>query len=104
MPLRGDPTGSGRLLVELLDMTSVITANIQVIVVVVVVVSATNSNFPYYRALQVEKESNKNKDSKVEEKMANGITIGTNYRVYAVQKVQTVAGEIVQLVHLKVLR
>ena len=30
MPLRGDPTGSGRLLVELLDMTSVITANIQV--------------------------------------------------------------------------
>ena len=57
---------------------------------------------PYHRALQVEKESNKNKDSKVEEKMANGITIGTNYRVYAVQKVQTVAGEIVQLVHLKV--
>ena len=54
--------------------------------------------------MQVEKESNKNKDSKVEEKMANGITIGTNYRVYAVQKVQTVAGEIVQLVHLKVLR
>ena len=36
LPLRGDPTGSGRLLVELLDMTSVITANIQVIVVVVV--------------------------------------------------------------------
>ena len=34
--------------------------------------------------------------------MANGITIGTNYRVYAVQKVQTVAGEIGQLVHLKV--
>jgi len=79
LPLRGDPTGSGRLLVELLDMTSVITANIQ-----------------------VEKESNKNnKETKGEEKMANGITIGTNYRVYAVQKVQTVAGEIVQLVHLK---
>ena len=54
--------------------------------------------------MQVEKESNKNKESKVEEKMANGITIGTNYRVYAVQKVQTVAGEIVQLVHLKVLK
>ena len=60
-------------------------------------------NFPHI-TLQVEKESNKNKDSKVEEKMANGITIGTNYRVYAVQKVQTVAGEIVQLVHLKVLK
>ena len=55
--------------------------------------------------MQVEKESNKNsKESKVDEKMANGITIGTNYRVYAVQKVQTVAGEIVQLVHLKVLK
>ena len=54
---------------------------------------------------QVEKESNKNnKETKGEEKMANGITIGTNYRVYAVQKVQTVAGEIVQLVHLKVLK
>ena len=60
-------------------------------------------HFPHI-TLQVEKESNKNKDSKVEEKMANGITIGTNYRVYAVQKVQTVAGEIVQLVHLKVLK
>ena len=59
----------------------------------------------HHLCLQVEKESNKNnKDKdKVEEKMANGITIGTNYRVYAVQKVQTVAGEIVQLVHLKVL-
>jgi len=77
IPLKGDPTGSGRLLVELLDMTSVITANIQ-----------------------VEKETNKN-SSKVEEKMANGITIGTNYRVYDVQKVQTMSGELVQLVHLR---
>ena len=136
LPLRGDPTGSGRLLVELLDMTSVITANIQVGDKIVFCISfqrlynvqnfcksfplpscGFNSNcflekffvifishhFPHI-TLQVEKESNKNKDSKVEEKMANGITIGTNYRVYAVQKVQTVAGEIVQLVHLKVLK
>ena len=28
--LKNDPTGSGRLLIELLDMTSVITANVQV--------------------------------------------------------------------------
>ena len=28
--LRSDPTGSGRLLLELLDMTSVVTANVQV--------------------------------------------------------------------------
>lgn len=80
LPLRGDATGSGRLLVELLDMTSVITANIQ-----------------------AEKDSNKNsaKADKAEEKMANGIVVGTNYRVYAVHKVSTLSGEIVQLVHLR---
>ena len=64
--LKNDPTGSGRLLIELLDMTSVITANVQV-------------------------ENNKKGEEKSknghQEKMANGITIGTNYRVYAVQKV-----------------
>ena len=68
------------MLVELLDMTSVITANIQ-----------------------AEKDSNKNsaKADKAEEKMANGIVVGTNYRVYAVHKVSTLSGEIVQLVHLR---
>jgi len=78
--LKNDPTGSGRLLIELLDMTSVITANVQV-------------------------ENNKKGEEKSknghQEKMANGITIGTNYRVYAVQKIQTMSGEIVQLVHLR---
>ena len=68
--LKNDPTGSGRLLIELLDMTSVITANVQ-----------------------VEKENNKKggedkSKNGHQEKMANGITIGTNYRVYAVQKVR----------------
>ena len=64
--LKNDPTGAGRLLIKLLDMTSVITANVQV-------------------------ENNKKGEEKSknghQEKMANGITIGTNYRVYAVQKV-----------------
>jgi len=84
LPLRGDPTAAGRLLVDLLDMTSVITANIQ-----------------------VEKDKDNNKENKEkakdkpEEKMANGIVVGTSYRVYAVCKVQTVGGELVHLVHLR---
>ena len=96
--LKNDPTGSGRLLIELLDMTSVITANVQV------------------ENKDKTKNGNENKNG-IQEKMANGITIGTNYRVYAVQKVremsldyfvlrnllqiQTLSGEIVQLVHLR---
>ena len=36
-----------------------------------------------------------------QDKLANGINIGTNYRVYAIQKVQTMSGELVQLVHLR---
>lgn len=74
IPLKNDPTGTGRLLIELLDMTSVITANVQV---------------------------ENNKTSNIHEKLANGISIGTNYRVYDVQKIQTMSGELVQLVHLR---
>ena len=79
--LKSDPTGSGRLLLELLDMTSVVTANIQV------------------EKPKGEEKSNKNGHQT--EKLANGISIGTNYRVYDIQKVQTMTGEIVQLVHLR---
>jgi len=78
--LKGDPTQSGRLLVDLLDMTSVITANIQ----------------------QEKEGANKHTSTTtLEDRCANGITVGTNYRVYSVEKVQTVAGEIVQLVHVR---
>ena len=82
--LKNDPTGSGRLLLELLDMTSVVTANVQ-----------------------VEKPKGEEKSHKTPttghqiEKLANGISIGTNYRVYGIQKVQTMTGELVQLVHLR---
>ena len=69
--LKNDPTGSGRLLIELLDMTSVITANVQV----------------EKKGEDNKKGEDKNKNGH-QEKMANGITIGTNYRVYAVQKVR----------------
>lgn len=81
--LKGDPTGSGRLLLDLLDMTSVVTANIQV---------------------EKVKGEDKTKTSNVghqDTKLANGITMGTNYRVYGIHKVATLAGEIVQLVHLR---
>ena len=79
--LKSDPTGSGRLLLELLDMTSVVTANIQV--------------------EKPKGEDKSNKNGHQTEKLANGISIGTNYRVYDIQKVQTVTGELVQLVHLR---
>ena len=80
--LKSDPTGSGRLLLELLDMTSVVTANVQV-------------------EKAKGESSDKSKNGHPEVKLANGISLGTNYRVYAVQKVQTVSGELVQLVHLR---
>ena len=79
--LKSDPTGSGRLLLDLLDMTSVVTANIQ-----------------------VEKVKGEDKAKNIghqDTKLANGITMGTNYRVYGIHKVSTLAGEIVQLVHLR---
>ena len=52
--------------------------------------------------LQVEKTKGEDKSKgHVEGKLANGISLGTNYRVYDVEKVQTMTGEIVQLVHLR---
>ena len=88
--LKNDPTGSGRLLLELLDMTSVVTANVQV------------------EKVKGEGGENKSKQGHhtsssdgTQSKLANGISIGTNYRVYAIQKVQTMTGELVQLVHLR---
>jgi len=77
--LRGDATGSGRLLLELLNMTSVVTANVQV------------------EKVKGEEKSKQQQDSR----LANGISVGTNYRVYDVEKVQTMSGELVQLVHLR---
>ena len=52
--------------------------------------------------LQVEKTKGEEKSKgHVEGKLANGISLGTNYRVYDVEKVQTMTGELVQLVHLR---
>ena len=44
-----------------------------------------------------EEKSKQQQDSR----LANGISVGTNYRVYDVEKVQTMSGELVQLVHLR---
>lgn len=69
VPLKLDPTQSGRLLLELLDMTSVVTAAVQ---------------------LDTQQAGAKEKQKAGhQERLANGIQSGTNYRVYAVQKVQS---------------
>ncbi|XP_052119762.1 calpain-C [Frankliniella occidentalis] len=70
--IRQDPTHCSRLLNKLLDMTSLITCTVH--------------------APQVRNQP---------EKLANGIHIGTNYRLYAIERVETLGGEAVQLVKLR---
>ena len=82
--LKSDPTGSGRLLLDLLDMTSVVTANVQV-----------------EKVKGESGDKSKQNTGHQDTKLANGISLGTNYRVYGIHKVATLAGEIVQLVHLR---
>ncbi|XP_054289443.1 calpain-C-like [Macrosteles quadrilineatus] len=72
--IRQDPTTCGRMLSKLLEMTSLITCTVQ-------------SSLQQVRN-QVEK-------------LANGIQIGTNYRLYAIERVETFNGEPVQLVRLR---
>ncbi|XP_046997193.1 calpain-C [Schistocerca americana] len=72
--LRQDATTCGRVLAKLLDMTSLVTCTVQ---------PATT---------QVRNQV---------EKLANGIHIGTNYRLYAIERVETFNGEPVQLVRLR---
>lgn len=72
--IRQDPTTCGRMLSKLLEMTSLITCTVQ-----------TTST-------QIRNQL---------EKLANGIHIGTNYRLYAVERVETFGGDPVQLVKLR---
>jgi hypothetical protein len=62
---RDDPTMTGRVLLDLLDMTSLVTATVPV----------ENNN-------RITTTAGGN------EKLANGVNIGTNYRVYGIDKVQ----------------
>ncbi|XP_076040187.1 calpain C isoform X2 [Oratosquilla oratoria] len=71
--LRSDPTTCGRLLSKLLDLTSIVTAT-------VVSPNPGKANV---------------------EKLANGIVMAINYRIYAVEKVETYGGEDVSLVRLR---
>ncbi|CAL4082230.1 unnamed protein product [Meganyctiphanes norvegica] len=71
--LRSDPTTCGRLLSKLLDLTSIVTA------------VSTNPN------------TNKTHI----EKLANGIIMGINYRIYVIEKVERYSGEQVTLVRLR---
>nr|CAD7454766.1 unnamed protein product [Timema tahoe] len=72
--IRQDPTTCGRMLSKLLEMTSLITCTVQ----------NTSS--------QMRNQT---------EKLANGIQIGTNYRLYAVERVELFSGEPLQLVKLR---
>ncbi|KAK7791465.1 hypothetical protein R5R35_002386 [Gryllus longicercus] len=72
--IRQDPTTCGRMLSKLLEMTSITTCTVQ------------------STATQLRNQV---------EKLANGIHIGTNYRLYAVERVETFSGEPVQLVKLR---
>ncbi|XP_063237464.1 calpain-C isoform X3 [Bacillus rossius redtenbacheri] len=74
--IRQDPTTCGRMLGKLLDMTSLITCAV------------------HASPAQTQAKSQA-------EKLANGIQIGTNYRLYAVERVETFSGEPVQLVKLR---
>ncbi|XP_023329732.1 calpain-C [Eurytemora carolleeae] len=74
LPLRDDPTLTGRLLLSLLDMSSLVTCTVQV--------------------------ENNNKMAGHNDRLANGINVGTNYRLLSIDKVSTIIGEMVQLVHL----
>lgn len=74
IPIRQDGTACARLLHKLLDMTSIITATVQP---------------PNYQA------------KPHIEKLPNGIQIGTNYRLYAVDRVEKFNGEATQLVKLR---
>ncbi|CAG7681524.1 unnamed protein product [Allacma fusca] len=72
--LRQDPTSCSKILNKLLQMTSVITV-----------------------AVHASAQPNRQADHK----LANGIQIALNYRVYAVEKVDTYGGEPIQLVRLR---
>lgn len=61
IPLRQDPAACARLLHKLLDMTSIITATIQ--------------------------PPNQQNKSSPTEKLTSGIQLGTNYRIYSVERV-----------------
>ncbi|XP_065219426.1 calpain-C [Planococcus citri] len=74
--IRQDSTTCGRMLNKLLDMTSLVTCTVQ-----------PSTTTPQIRTYT--------------EKLANGIQIGTNYRLYSVERVETFNGEPVQLIKLK---
>ncbi|KAJ8943930.1 hypothetical protein NQ314_009594 [Rhamnusium bicolor] len=71
--IRQDATSCARLLHKLLDMTSIITCAVQ-------------------PPNQVRSHT---------EKLANGVQIGINYRIYSVERVETFNGEAVQLIKIR---
>ncbi|GLV45685.1 Calpain C [Carabus blaptoides fortunei] len=75
IPIRQDATSCGRILNKLLEMTSVVTCTAQP---------------PSTQQIRTGSE-----------KLANGIQMGSNYRLYAVERVETFSGEPMQLLRLR---
>lgn len=73
IPIRQDANSCARLLHKLLDMTSIVTCSVQ-------------------PPNQVRSHT---------EKLANGIQIGINYRIYSVERVETFNGEAIQLIKIR---
>lgn len=73
IPIREDATSCSRLLHKLLDMTSIVTCAVQP----------------------------PNQVRSLTEKLANGIQTGVNYRIYAIDRVETFNNETVQLIKLR---
>lgn len=73
IPIRQDATSCARLLHKLLDMTSIVTCTIQ-------------------PPNQIRSHT---------DKLANGIHVGINYRIYSLERVETFNGEPVQLIKIR---
>ncbi|XP_023016571.1 calpain C [Leptinotarsa decemlineata] len=73
IPIRQDAPSCARLLHKLLDMTSIVTCTVQ----------------------------NPNQVRSHTEKLANGVQVGINYRLYALERVDTFSGEGVQLLKVR---
>jgi len=94
LPLRDDPTLTGRLLLNLLDMTSLVTSTVQV-------ENKENNNKTSGSTSSTSSQGSTGSGKLgSNDRLANGVTPGSNYRLLSIDKVSTMSGELVQLVHL----
>jgi len=93
IPLREDTAMTGRLLLNLLDMTSLVTCTLQL--------KKENNGSGSGGSTTSEGSNGSNgRLTASADALNNGVTPGANYRLLSIDKVSTMSGEIVQLVHL----